>query len=93
MALSEDEKELLVKYQNISESMPSLMNRLAIEVAPPAIFVGLGLYTGKVVWFLILIALMVLYNVQRVLRQHKNIVKLRSISNKTIGSTSERSGT
>ena len=85
MDLTEEERKLLSQYQSLSESMPSLINRLAIEVVPPVVFVGIGLYTGQVIWFLVLITLMVTYNVQRVLRQYKNIIKLRSISKKAIG--------
>ena len=85
MELSEDEKKLLTQYQHLSGSIPSLMNRLVVETVPPAIFVGIGLYTGQLVWFLMLISIMVAYNVQRILRQYKNIEKLRSISKKTIG--------
>ena len=93
MDLTEEEKELLTQYQSLSESMPRLMNRLAVEIVPALIFVGIGLYTGKVIWFLMLVTLMVVYNVQRVLRQYKNIVKLRSIAKKVIDSIDENSNT
>ncbi|UTA47572.1 hypothetical protein L1F30_15630 [Simiduia sp. 21SJ11W-1] len=86
MEISKEEKELLKQYQSLSDSMPSLASRVAIEVVPPAIFVAIGLFTGQVIWFLVVITLMVVYNVQRVLRQYKNIIKLKSISEKTIGS-------
>ena len=89
MEISEEEKELLRQYQSLSDSMPSLANRVAIEVVPPVIFVVIGLFTGQVIWFLVVITLMVIYNVQRVFRQYKNILKLRSISKKTIGKISE----
>lgn len=93
MEISEDEKELLKQYQSLSVTMPSLVNRLAIEVVPPIIFVAIGLYTGQVVWFVVLIVLMVIYNVQRILRQYKNIIKLKSISEKTIGTIDESTKT
>lgn len=89
MEISEEEKELLKQYQSLSDSMPSLANRLAIEVVPPALFVAIGIFTGQVIWFVVVIAFMVIYNVQRVLRQYKNIVKLKSISKKTIGNVSD----
>jgi hypothetical protein len=89
MDISEEEKQLLKQYQTLSDSMPSLVNRVAIEVVPPFIFVTIGLSTGQVVWFLFVITLMVIYNVQRVLRQYKNIIKLKSISKKAIGSINE----
>lgn len=73
--------------------MPSLVNRVAVEIVPPIIFVAIGIYTGQIIWFLVLITLMVIYNVQRVLRQYKNIVKLKSISKKTIGTVNEQSKT
>jgi hypothetical protein len=93
MELSEKEKELLKQYQSLSDSMPSLANRVAVEVVPPAIFVAMGLFTGQAVWFLVVIALMVVYNVLRVFRQYKNIVKLKSISMKTIGSVGDETKT
>lgn len=85
MSLSDDEKKLLEQYQILSNSNPKFLNRLAVEIIPPIVFVCLGLYTGKIIWFLVLIVLMVTYNVQRVIHQNKNIEKLRSISIKTIG--------
>lgn len=93
MEVNEEEKELLRQYQTLSASMPSLANRVAVEVVPPAIFVAIGLVTGQVIWYLVVIALMVSYNVQRVLRQYKNIVRLKSISEKAIGKVSEESKT
>lgn len=85
MNLSEEEKKLLTQYRVLSDSMPSLANRLALEIIPPIVFVSIGLYTGDLTWFLALVALMVTYNVQRVIRQYKNIVKLKSISQKALG--------
>jgi len=85
MELSKEERELLKQYQVLSDSIPRLVNRVAVEVVPPIIFVALGLCTGDAVWFVVVITLMVIYNVQRVLRQYKNIVKLKSISKKAIG--------
>ena len=90
MELTEDEKALLAQYQKLSESKPSLLNRLALEVIPPLVFVGVGIYSGKVIWFIALVVMMVFYNIQRVVRQHKNIVKLRAISIKTIGPINEK---
>lgn len=89
MSLSEEEKILLKQYQELSGSLPSLTNRIAIEVVPAIIFTAAAIYTGKIIWFIVLIILMVFYNVQRVVRQHKNIKKLKSISEKTIGNISE----
>ena len=89
MKLSREEKELLEQYKTLSDSMSSLTNRVAVEIVPPIVFVAIGLYTGKVFWFIVLISLMVAYNVQRVLRQYKNIEKLRSIAQKAICTTNE----
>jgi hypothetical protein len=84
MNLSDDEKKLLEQYQVLSNSNPKFLNRLAVEIIPPIVFVCLGLYTGEIVWFLVLIVIMVTYNVQRGIRQYKNIERLRSISIKII---------
>ncbi len=90
MELSEEEKKLLSQYQILSSSIPNFANRIAVEIVPPIIFVGLGLYTGQILWFLILIAMLVFYNLQRVIRQYKNIVRLKSISEKTLGTLEEQ---
>ena len=91
--LTEEERALLKQYQSLSKSIPSLVNRLAVEIVPPIVFIGLWLYTGEALYLVVLIAIMVLYNVQRVLRQYKNIVKLNSISKKTIGEADEKEKT
>ena len=93
MSLSEEEKTLLKQYQELSVSLPSLTNRIAIEVVPAIIFTAIAIYTGKIIWFIVLIIFMVFYNVQRVVRQYKNIKKLKSISEKTIGNLSENKKT
>jgi len=85
MNMTEEEKDLLRQYQALPDSKLRLANRVAVEVAPPAIFVALGLITGEVIWYVAVIVLMVAYNVQRVLRQYKNIATLRSISKKVVG--------
>ena len=82
MNLSDEELQLLKKYQKFPASLLSQINRVAVEIIPPAIFVGIGLYTGKTKWFFILIILMVAYNVQRVIRQQKYLALLRSIADK-----------
>lgn len=84
--LSDDEKKLLAQYQVLSDSMPSLANRLAVEIIPAALFVAAGIYTDNIIWFLVLIATMVTYNLQRIIRQQKNITRLKSISQKTLDS-------
>lgn len=89
MELSKEEEKLLKQYQTLSASLPSLINRVAIEVVPAIIFVSIGIYTEKFIWFIVLVTLMVTYNVQRVLRQYKNIIKLNSISKKTIGNIND----
>jgi len=91
MELSKEEVKLLKQYQTLSNSVPSLASRLAIEIVPAIIFVSLGLYFNQIIWFLVLIGMLVFYNVQRVIRQRKSIAKLRSISQKAIGNINERS--
>ena len=87
--LSLEEEALLKQYQTLSSSIPSLISRLAIEVVPPIAFLITWFLTEQVSYLIVLIAFMVFYNVQRVLRQYKNIVKLNSISKKTIGVVQE----
>ncbi|MEQ1485298.1 hypothetical protein [Methyloglobulus sp.] len=82
---TKEEKELLRQYQKISPKILSLLNRLSVEVIPPIIFIVIWFYTGRVIYLIALIAILVIFNVQRVLRQYKNILLLNSISKKTIG--------
>jgi hypothetical protein len=87
--LTNEEKELLRQYQTLSTKLPGLFSRLAVEIIPPIVFVALWAYTGSTSYLITLIAILVMYNVQRVVRQYKNIVKLVSISKKTVGEVSD----
>jgi hypothetical protein len=82
--LSDTEVKLLKQYQTLSTSKGKWFNRLAIEIIPPIVFVSIGLFTGNYIWFLTLIAIMVVYNVQRVIRQQKYITELQLISQKVL---------
>jgi len=84
---TEDEKELLRKYQALSTS--SLGGRLAVETIPPLVFIGVWLFTGRALYLLALIAALVGYNIFRILKQHKNLSTLNSISRKVIGEASK----
>jgi len=70
-----------------------LTNRLAIEIVPAIIFIAIWIYTESSIYLIVLIAMLVIYNVQRVLRQYKNIVKLNLISKKTIGESTDETET
>ncbi|HZT63929.1 MAG TPA: hypothetical protein VFA36_12380 [Burkholderiales bacterium] len=83
--LTKEEKELLKQYQNLSTSVPSVAGRLAVEVVPAAIFIGAWVYTGHALYLVVFITALVGYNIQRIVRQYKHLLKLRSISKKTIG--------
>jgi len=84
MNLSDKERMLLKQYETFSSSRTSLINRLAVEVVPAIIFITLGLYTEKVIWFIVLIMVMVTYNVQRILRQNSYSKSLNSIAHKAL---------
>ena len=58
------------------------MNLLAVEIVPPALFVALWAWTGRVLFLVLLIAVLVFFNVLRVLRQRRTRALLASISNK-----------
>jgi hypothetical protein len=83
--LTKEEKELLRQYQNLPISVSSVAGRLAAEVIPASIFIGAWVYTGHALYLVVFIAALAGYNIQRILRQYKNLLKLRSISKKTIG--------
>ena len=75
--------------KSFSISIPGLSNRLAVEIVPPVILVAIWFYTGSVTYLIVLIAILVIYNVQRVFRQYRNIAKLKSISKKIIGEVND----
>jgi len=83
--LTNQEKALLRQYQTLSTSLPSLTNRLAVEIVPASVFGLMWYFSGNVAPLLLLILIMVFYNIQRVLRQHKIYKTLNSISQKAIG--------
>ena len=91
--LTNEEKELLKQYQTLPISVPSVAGRLAVEVIPAAIFIGVWVYTGHALYLIVIIAALVGYNIQRILRQYGNLAKLRSISKKTIGEVADKKET
>ena len=58
------------------------VNLLAVEIVPPALFVALWAWTGRELFLLLLIAVLVIFNVLRVLRQRRTRALLASISSK-----------
>lgn len=90
MDFSNEEIKLLEQYQKLSVSLPSIINRLAVEILPPMFFIFLGLYSGKVIWFIAVITIMAFFNIQRVLRQFKNIERLMNISKKVLGNINDQ---
>ena len=91
MNFTEEEKKLLTQYQKLSNSMPTFLNRLAVELIPPAICIAIWLITGQSHWLLIVVVISVAFNVRKVVGQRNNIDILKSISIKAIGEvTSEK---
>ncbi|MDF2447203.1 MAG: hypothetical protein K0S46_2439 [Moraxellaceae bacterium] len=86
---TEDEKQLLAQYQVLSASVPSLGVRLAAEVIPPLVFIGMWYDSGEVLYLLASITAMVAYGVLRIVKQYKNIARLNSISEKVLGTQPE----
>ena len=91
MNFTEEETMLLKQYQQFPTGVSSLARRLVVEIVPPIVFVALGLITGRSLWFLALIIMLVGYNIQRIVRQQKSIRLLRQISQKVIGEESDGS--
>lgn len=90
MEFSEQELDLLKKYQVLNAGKSGFASRLALEIIPPIVFVVIGFYTGSFTWFIVLIVALVFYNVQRVIRQSKVLSLLNSISKKVVAETSEK---
>lgn len=80
--LSEQEQALLTQYQRQPTGRWYFLNLLVVEIVPPAIFVALWAWTGRELFLLVLIALLVGFNVLRVLRQRRIRALLASISAK-----------
>ena len=81
-ALSPQEQTLLTQYQRLPTGRWHFLNQLTVEVVPPAIFVGLWVWTQQELFLLLLIAILVLFNVLRVLRQRRTRALLASIAAK-----------
>lgn len=91
MQLKNEEKQLLEQYKTLSNSTLNIANRLAVEVVPPIVFVAIGIIRDEIIWFLLLITIMVFYNVQRVIRQQRNLKTLKSLSDKLLNEKDETS--
>jgi hypothetical protein len=74
---------LLTQYQRLPVGRWHFLNLLAVEVVPPALFVALWAWTGRELFLLLLVAVLVCLNVLRVLRQRPRArALLASISGK-----------
>jgi hypothetical protein len=91
MQLKNEEKQLLEQYKTLSNSTLNIANRLAVEVVPPIVFVVTGIIRDEIIWFLLLITIMVFYNVQRVIRQQRNLTTLKSLSDKLLNEKGDAS--
>lgn len=81
-ALSRHEQDLLTQYQRLPVGRWHFLNLLAVEIVPPALFVALWAWTGRALFLLLLVAVLVCLNVLRVLRQRRTRALLASISGK-----------
>ncbi|WP_370678794.1 hypothetical protein [Comamonas sp. GB3 AK4-5] len=81
-SLTHAERTLLERYQRLAGG--SLAPRLAVEIIPPLVFVGLWAWSGKAVFLLALIAVLVVFNVWRVLQQRRALRHLQSIAVKAL---------
>ncbi|MDR2298115.1 MAG: hypothetical protein LBE30_07210 [Comamonas sp.] len=74
---------MLTQYQRLPVGRWHFLNLLAVEVVPPALFVALWAWTGRELFLLLLVAVLVCLNVLRVLRQRPRArALLASISGK-----------
>ncbi|MGE8439967.1 MAG: hypothetical protein ACN6OS_00125 [Comamonas testosteroni] len=80
--LSPQEQDLLTQYQRLPVGRWHFLNLLAVEIVPPALFVALWAWTGRALFLLLLVAVLVCLNVLRVLRQRRTRALLASISGK-----------
>lgn len=80
--LSPTEQALLAQYQCLPTGRWHFLNLLAVEIVPPTVFVALWIFTGQELFLLLLIAVLVLFNVLRVLRQRRTRALLASIAGK-----------
>ncbi|RYY04025.1 MAG: hypothetical protein EOO53_03790 [Gammaproteobacteria bacterium] len=80
--LSLEELKVLEQYRKLSLSKAKIINLYAVEIIPPAILVVLGLVTGRTIFFIGLICILVFYNILRVYRQTSYKEHLKSIAEK-----------
>lgn len=84
MNLTEEELQLLKQYRLLSTKKLVWLNRLAVEIVPPMVFVGVGIYRDEYIWFVMVVAVLVIFNIMRVVRQPKTLRLLASISKKIL---------
>ncbi|MEN9353396.1 MAG: hypothetical protein RL318_721 [Fibrobacterota bacterium] len=82
--LTSEEVGLLRSYSALPTNPSSHWNRLAVEIVPPLMFIGLWAFTGHATYLMFLILALVGYNVLRVSRQRRNIHILKSLATKLL---------
>ena len=89
VVLTDEEFRLCEQYSRLPVGVVGRLNLWAVEVIPPAAFIGIAIYTGSISYYIAAIIVLAFFNVVRLARQHRSAPVLRSIANKL---TSPREG-
>ncbi|HEY4664579.1 MAG TPA: hypothetical protein VIG85_06310 [Comamonas sp.] len=81
-ALTPSEIKALQQYQRLSASRTHWLHRWVVELLPPLIFVGLWAWTERSVILLALIAVLVFFNLLRVVQQRRTVEQLAGMAQK-----------
>jgi len=87
--LENEEIKLLEKIQKYPMTKFRKINRYAVEIIPPAIFISPAIITGNEIFYILLIIILVIFNVFQIYRQSKIINLYKFISVKILGQINE----
>lgn len=91
-SLNPQEIALLQQYQRLAHHRSHWRHRWAVEVVPPLLFVGLWAITGHTVFLLALIAVLVVFNLLRVLHQQRSAVHLGALADRLLAAPGPTEG-
>jgi hypothetical protein len=82
MNFTDRELKLINQLKRLPVDFKSRLNLWAVEIIPPIIFIGAGLYTDKSLYLIIAICILMFFNIIRLWRQHSSVRVLKSIATK-----------
>ena len=80
MNFTEEEWKLIGQFQRLPIGFRKRLNLWAVEIVPPVLFIGIGVYTGRSTYFIGAICVLMLLNIVRLWRQNHTVRVLKSIA-------------